>query len=141
MKTEQEQINKMAQIMCDCCDTDGKCWGNHLCTKINIQDCRYKENAEQLTKAGYGNILEYKTEIGQLKAENKKEFENFVKINDELLKANVALSLGKKQAQINILNKVKEKFEGYEATSYNGYEEGWHDLQEEIDEIIKEIEE
>lgn len=34
--------------------------------------------------------------------------------------------------------KLKEKFDGYDATSYNGYEEGFHDLQEEIDELLKE---
>lgn len=37
--------------------------------------------------------------------------------------------------------KLKEKFDGYDATSYNGYEEGFHDLQEEIDEVLKEYEE
>lgn len=34
--------------------------------------------------------------------------------------------------------KLKEKFDGYDATSYNGYEEGFHDLQEEIGEVLKE---
>ena len=33
--------------------------------------------------------------------------------------------------------KLKKKFDGYEATYYNGVEEGWHDLQEEIDELLK----
>lgn len=37
--------------------------------------------------------------------------------------------------------KLKDKFNGYEATSYNGYEEGWHDLQEEINDLLKEYEE
>lgn len=36
--------------------------------------------------------------------------------------------------------KLKEKFDGYDATFYNGYEEGFHDLQEEIDEVLKEYE-
>ena len=36
--------------------------------------------------------------------------------------------------------KMKDKFNGYEATYYNGYEEGFHDLQEEIDELLKECE-
>lgn len=45
-----------------------------------------------------------------------------------------------KQAQIDVLNKLKEKFKGYEAWYYNGIEEGYHDLEEEIDELIKEIE-
>lgn len=38
------------------------------------------------------------------------------------------------------IKKLKEKFDGYDATSYNGYEEGFHDLQEEIDELLKEYE-
>lgn len=35
--------------------------------------------------------------------------------------------------------RLKEKFDGYEATYYNGYEEGWHDLAEEIDELATEM--
>lgn len=43
-----------------------------------------------------------------------------------------------KQAVKEFAEKLKEKFDGYDATSYNGYEEGFHDLQEEIDELLKE---
>lgn len=35
--------------------------------------------------------------------------------------------------------KLKEKFNGYEATYYNGHEESWHDLQQEIDELAAEF--
>lgn len=35
--------------------------------------------------------------------------------------------------------KLKEKFNGYEATYYNGNEESWHDLQQEIDELAAEF--
>ena len=35
--------------------------------------------------------------------------------------------------------RLKEKFDGYEATYYNGYEEGWHDLAEEIDELADDM--
>ena len=45
-----------------------------------------------------------------------------------------------KQAVKEFAEKLKEKFDGYDATSYNGYEEGFHDLQEEIDELLKEYE-
>lgn len=44
----------------------------------------------------------------------------------------------KAQAVKEFAEKLKEKFSGYEATYYNGYEEGFHDLQEEIDELLKE---
>lgn len=67
MPKVSKRINKMAQIMCDCCDDNGKCWDNHLCTNINIQDCRYKENAEQLIKAGYIHISDSKNIVKQAK--------------------------------------------------------------------------
>lgn len=50
------------------------------------------------------------------------------------------LEIEKKNAVKEFAEKLKEKFDGYEATSYNGYEEGFHDLQEEIDELLKEYE-
>ena len=46
----------------------------------------------------------------------------------------------KAQAVKEFAEKLKEKFNGYEATYYNGYEEGFHDLQEEINELLKEYE-
>lgn len=46
----------------------------------------------------------------------------------------------KRQAVKEFAEKLKEKFDGYDATYYNGYEEGFHDLQEEIDELLKECE-
>ena len=46
----------------------------------------------------------------------------------------------KAQAVKEFAKKLKEKFNGYEATYYNGFEEGFHDLQEEIDELLKEYE-
>lgn len=76
-------------------------------------------------------------EIAKLKEENKKDFDNFVKVNDELLKANMKLSVDKKQAQIDVLNKLKEKYGFYSCYS-------WHcdtkSLSEIIDEFIEEVE-
>lgn len=46
----------------------------------------------------------------------------------------------KRNAVKEFAEKLKEKFDGYDATYYNGYEEGFHDLQEEIDELLKEYE-
>lgn len=48
------------------------------------------------------------------------------------------LKIVEKQAVKEFAEKLKDKFNGYEATSYNGYEEGWHDLQEEINDLLKE---
>ena len=43
-----------------------------------------------------------------------------------------------KQAVKQFAERLKNKFNDYEVTSYNGYEEGWHDLQEQIDDLLKE---
>lgn len=50
------------------------------------------------------------------------------------------LGIEKKNIIKGFAEKLKEKFNGYDATSYNGYEEGFHNLQEEIDELLKEYE-
>lgn len=44
-----------------------------------------------------------------------------------------------RQGTIDVLNKLKEKFKGYEAWYYDGIEESYHDLEEEINEFIKEL--
>lgn len=70
-------------------------------------------------------------EIEKLKAENKQLKTECALLDDKLRIA--------KQETINVLNELKEKFKGYEAWYYNGTEEGYHDLEEEIDEFIKEL--
>lgn len=75
MKTEQEQIEKMARSMCGYCSTDGKCAVSKngrepdICANVDTQNCLYKEYAERLIESGYGDVSEYKVEIEQL---NKK---------------------------------------------------------------------
>lgn len=49
------------------------------------------------------------------------------------------LEIEKRNSVKEFAEKLKEKFDGYEATSYNGYEEGFHDLQEEIDKLLREV--
>ena len=51
--------------------------------------------------------------------------------NTELFTQNMknVLEIEKNQAVKEFAEKLKEKFDGYDATSYNGYEEGFHDLQ------------
>lgn len=139
MKTEQEQIERMARTMCGYCSTDGKCAVSKnlrepdICANVDTQYCLYKEHAEQLVENGYGDVSEYKAEIEQLKADNEaltmwdeaytEENEklkaenttlyevrnNLLEENDKLLKDNVALILGKKQAKIDVLNELKER--------------------------------
>lgn len=73
MKTEQEQINKMARTMCGYCSTDGKCAVSKngrepdICANVDDQHCLYKEYADRLIENGFGDISEYKAEIEQLK--------------------------------------------------------------------------
>lgn len=64
MKTEQEQIEEMSNIITDClcknCD-DCKYYNGHFCTEKDTG------RAEALTQAGYGNVSEYKAEIERLR--------------------------------------------------------------------------
>lgn len=78
MKTEQEQIEKMARIMCGYCSTDGKCAVSKnlrepdVCANVDTEHCLYKEYAERLFENGcYGDVSEYKAEIERLKDENE----------------------------------------------------------------------
>lgn len=142
MKTEQEQIEKMARTMCGYCSTDGKCAVSKngrepdICANVDTQHCLYKEYAERLIESGYGDVSEYKAEIERLRQEvrdtNKmarntieqyraknEELENALKQSEdnysrafERLKAQQReierLKAEKKQAQIDVLNKVKD---------------------------------
>lgn len=78
MKTEQEQIKKMARTMCGYCSTDDKCAVSKngrepdICANVDTQHCLYKEYAERLIESGYGKVSEYKDEIERLKEENKR---------------------------------------------------------------------
>lgn len=119
MKTEQEQIKKMARSMCGYCSTDGKCAVSKngrepdICANVDTEHCLYKEYAERLIESGYGDVSEYKAEIerlrttlGQCNTELNSALESLKSQCREIgeLKAKV------KQAQIDILNKAKEKF-------------------------------
>lgn len=123
MKTEQEQIEKMARTMCGYCSTDGKCavsrnWREpDICANVDTQHCLYKEHAEELIENGYGDVSEYKAEIERLKDEII-YLERKIAIRDNALKDSdkaIEMLEGKqdtivKQAQIDVLNKAKEKF-------------------------------
>ena len=69
MKTEKEQIEEMAHIMCEYYNS-GFCANSDM-TEIceDMPDCCYKNEAEALYNAGYGDVSEYKAEIERLKAE------------------------------------------------------------------------
>lgn len=109
MKTEQEQIEEMAHIMCKYYNS-GFCANSDM-TEIceDMPDCCYKNEAEALYNAGYGDVSEYKAEIERLKAEYEE-----LQTNAEILASgvrdlnheNYELTKKVKQAQIDVLNKV-----------------------------------
>lgn len=115
------------------------------------------EERDEELKACNEKQAELEAEIELLKAENTKlgiSLEATVEVahnlrieNNKRLKANeafatkhcymkceIAKTLVKKFAE-----RLKEKFGDYEVWHYNGNEEGWHDLKQEIDEYVKEF--
>ena len=127
MKTKQEQIE---QMMLDVPQTivayDANPKGQHLYGEQRLQI------AEILYDKDYGKVSEYKAEIERLKAENKsRERENGFLKYCQCLTHGVDGSSHIKKAQIDVLNKAKEKLDsapnGWAYTTY-------------IDELIEEVE-
>lgn len=123
MKTEQEQIKAMANVLCDYCknNTNIGCKsskGVYICTS-EIQ------RATALVQAGYGDVSEYKAEI-------IKQDQVIIERNFELVELEDKI----KQAQIDVLKRLKVFSEPY-PNSWGIYViDVYH-----IDELIKEIEE
>lgn len=127
MKTEQEQTKQMLKTLCD----------KFQCSAIDrsymAKSCRQCEDIiEALHEAGYGDISEYKAEIERLKAKNKsQERENGFLKYCQCLTHGVDGSSHIKKAQIDVLNKAKERLDsapnGWAYTTY-------------IDELIEEVE-
>ena len=115
MKTEQEQIEEMQEIIGDCWEFDSVSaeLGN-VDGYINIE-----ESAKALVQAGYGDVSEYKAEIKQLKAKNKV-------LGDGVAKAFTnGFNTGRKQvekdirrAQIDVLNKLKDSYGLYYLSAF-----------------------
>lgn len=148
MKTEQEQIEKMARTMCGYCSTDGRCAVSKngrepdICANVDTEHCLYKEYAERLIEAGYGDISEYKAEIERLKAKNKsQERENGFLKYCQCLTHGVDGSSHIKKAQIDVLTKLEEKIQNAIDTYWNSNGGGYYLAEDAIDEIDKMIEE
>ena len=152
MKTEQEQIEKMARSMCGYCSTDGKCAVSKngrepdICANVDTQHCLYKEYAERLIESGYGKVSEYESEIERLRAEFKQ-----LETNAEILAwgvrdlnhENYELTEKVKQAQIDILNKLKERIKTAIDTYFNLDGGGYYLAEgaiDDIDGLIEEVE-
>ena len=131
MKTEQEQIEKMARSMCGYCSTDGRCAVSKngrepdICANVDTEYCLYKEYAERLIESGYGKVSEYEAEIEQLKDEII-YLERKIAIRDNALKDRdkaIEMLEGKqdtivKQAQIDVLNKLKDSYGLYYLSAF-----------------------
>ena len=131
MKTEQEQIKEMARSMCGYCSTDGKCEVSKngrepdICANVDTEHCLYKEYAERLIESGYGDVSEYKAEIEDLKDEII-YLERKIAIRDNALKDRdkvIEMLEGKqdtivKQAQIDVLNKLKDSYGLYYLSAF-----------------------
>ena len=137
MKTEQEQIEKMRRTIYN---TRSKV--NGIATAGDI--------AEALVQAGYGDVSEYKAEIERLKDDYAKLQEQFAQYQmasdkeiiaqkkeaEQLFESNMkaVLEIEKKQSQIDVLNKLKERAIGY---TFLGEKLA---TETDIDELIKEVE-
>ena len=126
MKTEQEQVEKMARTMCGYCSTDGKCAVSKngrepdVCANVDTQHCLYKEYAERLIDSSYGKVSEYKSE------------------NERLTKILNSLTFSKKETDIFgkpallMFAGVKVEEAMKRVTEYNGLKAKIEDLKDEI---------
>ena len=146
MKTEQEQIEKIARTMCGYCSTDGKCAVSKngrepdICANVDTEHCLYKEYAERLIESGYGKVSEYKAEIerlrttlGQCNTELNSALESLKSQCREIgeLRAKV------KQAKIDVLNELKGKMFEREYMGVKYKERIFY--ESEIDDMIAEV--
>ena len=132
-----EDIKKAFDI---CCSAQKSCNGCPLLVleKQNGRGCKYN-----LFTSVLDLVTEQEKEIERVKAENEKVYavrDNLLKENDELIKTNAELLLlpkqAVKQAKIDVLNELWEKVKDKGVD----YKIGMRALSEEIDELIKEIE-
>lgn len=132
MKTEQEQIEKMARSMCGYCSTDGKCAVSKngrepdICANVDTEHCLYKEYAERLIESGYSDVSEYKAEIERLNSNN-----GFLKC--VISHSKDMMDEAVKEAQIDVLNKIKNC---REAT----YSDCYPYLERIVNKLINEVE-
>ena len=106
----------------------------------------YELCADELIKRGYGDVSEYKAEIERLKAEFKQ-----LETNAEILARgvrdlnheNYELTEKIKQAQIDVLKKLRSRISDKEALIQSYIADGCltiDDMYTEIDELIREVE-
>lgn len=118
MKTEQEQIEKMARSMCGYCSIDGRCAVSKngrepdICANVDTQHCLYKEYAERLIESGYGKVSEYESEIERLRTtlgQCSTELNSALESLKSQCREIGELKAATKQAQIDVLNELRER--------------------------------
>ena len=127
----REEIKQMVNTCdsyygCGCCPYNPEDISRFIGDKWKGGCPNYDRKLVYAMGKGYGDVSEYEAEIERLKAENER-FENNMK--------NV-LEIEKKQAKIDVLNELKEKY----GTSGNTFA-GWITFvpNDDIDEMIEEL--
>ena len=122
MKTEQEQIEVIKKIIDERVETTlGQVQGRHGNVIKTVDTIII---ARDIVDAGYGDVSEYKAEIERLKSNNG-FLQCVISHSKDMMDEAV------KQAQIDVLNKTKEKLDSApNGWAYTGY----------IDDLIEEVE-
>lgn len=143
--TKQEQTKQMLKTLCD----------KFQCSAIDrsymAKSCRQCEDIiEALHEAGYGDISEYKAEIESLKNANIELVDNLVfykdksyKLEKNVDKLKTEIRQEVKQAQIEILGKLKERIKTAIDTYFNLDGGGYYLAEgaiDDIDGLIEEVE-
>ena len=124
MKTKQEQIKAIKQIIDERVETTlGYVQGRHGNVIKTVDTIII---ARDIVEAGYGDVSEYKAEIERLNSNNG-FLQCVISHSKDMLDEAV------KQAQIDVLNKVKERAVGLPAIKT-------YHICNLIDELIKEVE-
>lgn len=139
MKTRQEQIEAVLGVI-------------HRKMRKTTGFATTTDIATALVRAGYGDVSEYKAEIKRLKEEID-YFDEFVRRVDDI-RWNVMgesvttcktllryIEIEKKQAQIDVLNKLKERIGTAIDTYYNSDGGGYYLAEDALDDIDLLIEE
>lgn len=153
MKTEQELKDELEDIFFDAL-TD-KSNPPYYTDKVDPENDGYWQwkvyelCADELIKRGYGNVSEYKAEIESLKNANIELVDSLVfykdksyKLEKNVDKLKTEIRQEVKQAQIEILGKLKERIKTAIDTYYNSDGGGYYlaeDAIDDIDELIEEV--
>lgn len=137
MKTKQEQIEEMAHIMCEYYNR-GFCANGDM-TEIceDMPDCCYKNYAEALYEAGYGDVSEYKAEIERLRQEVR-DTDKMARNSIEQYKNNYDNAFERLKEQEREIERLKAEFKQLE-TNAEILARGVRDLNHENYELTEKI--